>query len=986
VIAEYIDDGVKHIHIAGEPGIGKTTTLHQVTTDLRDDYAVTIRNIWPNHSLTDIFREVNHTLFDHLPNELIEDGWRLTGVSIGPVGGSWDSDEPDAARAQFGHRDALRELTEHFPEDQPLLICVDDIHELADDDRAIRGAIEEIADILPPNVRLVTAGRLAFHDLDTAISLDTFTEDQTARLLRNAFPDIDDDRIQAIHDQVDGHPLYLGLLIESNDGESLALPDHEVYNEIEERYLRFLSSDERRLLRATAPLQELNEAVCTHVLPDNYDLDRVAVVDILESLSTRTVVQTIGRTHDGLKIFKVHDVFRDVLHDRWDRTEETEQRAFRYYAETTIALTDDDQPLETEVSYITSCREFLTIPVIQAEADTLATLVEQVVVADGFSFYPASLLVTALKTRDTAQLPDQVVDAVVASVDTREEIANDFYDEQLHSSWAEHQFEQGAFETPSDVLLSYLGRITDTHPAFVRQVIEETTTDDERTRRYLIRLGTELPADDTAAIGEQAVQWIQEAEAYHDLAGQALELVTHLCAHSKFDTALHLLDAVLTPLQPGGENQLQGDQGMTRYRIIQTLDEIFDTLLTERGTAFIDLLQTNLEAALRIEDDDTVDHEVIVRHTAVSDLDYADENRGTLPELLLEYFTRATMQWVSADPADGGRQELMDELLDGPIMFRRVSFALLAAHPDAYPDTVEATLRDTDNYRDLPIGYEFYRLLDAGFPYLDPTAQEHVCEIISDGPYTAYEQRAEQLAEREGEPASYFEQRIEETWQRDRFFLIRNELPDPYADRLTNLLDKYGDPDRLPTESHRSAVTGGFVNQRGPEQTEELSDQPAETVLTRAVEWEPPETEGWETDDSGQLEERNHLGFSRQLRDLIKEQPDRYAREISILEDANPRYAEAAFRAFRELLDDGQTFPWHSIIELGTAITDEPTVWSSGCRTNLAKLLNKGIATEETAFPQNHADEVREILLTFLDDPDPDQERDQPADNMAGSA
>ncbi|TMT81731.1 hypothetical protein E2L06_17625 [Haloterrigena sp. H1] len=985
MIAEYIDAGAGHIHIAGEPGIGKTTTLRQVTTEFQHEYDIEIRNIRPNHNLNDIFRGVNHVLFNHFPDDLTEEGRSLSGISISPLGGvSWDADDPDATRAQFGHRDALRKLAELFPDDQSLLICVDDVHELSDEDRAIRGTINETADILPQNVVLITAGRLTFPNSDTAVSLDTFTEDQTALLLRNAFLDIDETRIQTIHDQVAGHPLYLGLLIEANDSsESLELPEHEVYTVIEERYLQFLSPDERRVLRATALLRELNEAVCTHVLPDSYDLDRVAVADILDSLSTRTVVQNIGRNHDGLATFKIHDVFRSFLHDLWDRTAETEQRAFEYYAESTIELTSDDHSLETEVSSITSCLKYLSDSVIQTEEDTLSDLVEHVFADDGLSFYPASLLATELKTRDVAQLPDTVIESVLASVAERQSIANDFYDDRLHISWAERQLDHGAFDPSIPVQRSYLGRITDTYPGFVRRVIKETTINDEKTQQYLIRISTELPAADATVVGEQAVQWLHKTEAYHSLVGQVLELITHLCAEREFDTALALLDTVLTPQQTGDRNQLDGDQSMTRYRLIQTLKEIFDELLAERGAAFIDLLKTNLEAALH-EGMDTVDRTGIVRHSVVTDLDYADENRGTLQQLLLEYFTRAAMQWVSADPTATGRRELVDELLAGSITFRRVAFAVLAAHPESYRDMVETVLTDTDNYRELPVGYEFYCLLTAGFKHLDNEGQEQVCKIISDGPYTDYDRRAEQIAEREAEPASYFKQRLQEKWQRDRFLLIRDELPAHYVNQLTALLDTYGEPEQLPSQPYQPDVSGGFVNQRGPEQTEKLRDQPAEGVLTRAAEWEPPETERWETDDTGQLEEWNHLGFSRQLRELIEEQPERYARKISILEDANTRYAEAAFRAFRELLDDGQPFPWHSIIELATAITDDPTAWSSGCRTNLAKLLNKGIAAEETDFPQNHDKDVHKILLTLLDDPDPSHERDQPADGMAG--
>lgn len=988
VISDYIEEGAGHIHISGEPGIGKTTTLQRITTDIDEDYKADIHEIRPNHSHEDFVREVCHSLYDHLPGDKTEEGKQLTGVSIGPVGGlSWDDETPDASRAHFGYRDALVELSELFPDNQPLLICIDDVHELGDDDRMIRGVIEETVDILPSRVTLITTGRLSFRNLESAVSLDTFTEEQTATLLREAFPEIGDDQIQHIHNEVGGHPLYLGLLIESNeDAAALELPDKEVYTAIEERYLQFLSSDERRILRATAPLRELHEAVCASVLPDSYHLDRVDVAEILESLSTRTVVQPIGRTHTGLATFKVHDVFREFLAERWDRTEETEQRAFHYYAETTIELADESTDLETEVQYITSCLEFLSATVIREQTETVSDLIAHVVADDGFSFYPASLLITEFKTRDLEQLPAPLVETVFTAIDARTKIANDFYDAQLHHSWAERQLKQGAFKTPSNILLTYLARIAETNPSFVQRAINAAQPDDERTKWYLISLGTDLPASGARMVGEKAIPWLKETDAYHDLAYRGLELFEHLCNLNEYDTALDLLDVIFTPRQVDGNDQLKGNQGMTRYRLIQALEETFPKLCEERPDDLIEVLYTNLENALRIEWEDGVEYEVIVKQKPVTELDYVDENRGKLKHILLEYFIRAVTTWIAENPAAAERREFVEELLDGPIMFQRVGFTLLAAHPEHFVDIIETELLEIENYRDHPATFEFYHLLVTAFERLEEDAQTQVCEIISEGPYTDVAERAEQLAERRDESAGAFEQRLRETWRRDRFYLVPDSLPESYTAQLSELVEKHGEPERPPSEPYQSAVTGGWgvVNERGPEQTEELRDQPAEEVLTTAVEWEPPETERWEPDEDGELEEWSHVGFSRQVRDLIEEKPEQYAHEISILEDANPRYAESAFRAFRDLLDDGQTFPWSSIIALGTAIVDDPDAWSTGSRTFLAKLLNKGIAIDETPFPSGHADGVRDILMVLVNDPDPDQERDQPAESMAG--
>jgi hypothetical protein len=311
---------------------------------------------------------------------------------------------------------------------------------------------------------------------------------------------------------------------------------------------------------------------------------------------------------------------------------------------------------------------------------------------------------------------------------------------------------------------------------------------------------------------------------------------------------------------------------------------------------------------------------------------------------------------------------------------------VLSQFPETFATQISDEVTNEQNYHEQHSQYEFYLALEKGFEHLDNGAQQRVCEVIENGPYTEeVEDRAERLAAQGEEPASYFEQRIRETWKRDRLYLIRDHLDDPYAAQFDELLEKHDEPDRPPSQGRQPRrIHGGFVRQRGPVETEELRDQPAEEVLTTAVEWEPPDSERWETDEAEQFEEHSHGGFSDQLGELIKEDPQRYAREISVLEDAHTRYAEAAFRAFRELIDDDEIFPWDSILALGQAITTSPTAWSDRAKTNLAKLINRGISADTTTFPDSAESQVEDVLLTLVTDPDPDPERDQPAEGTVG--
>lgn len=981
VIAQYIEEHEDLVHIFGEPGVGKTTVLNHI----EEEFGVDRRNIQANHSLDELFRKLCHALFDTLPEAKKEEGRKFAGLSVStPLGGgmSFETQEAEASRAQFGYKDSLLGLSNLFPEDQSLIVCVDDVHELSDDERKVRGAIQEAAEELPANVVLITAGRLSWDEIDTAVSLSMFTEEQTITFLQNV-SDITTEEARTVHDQLGGHPLYLGLLAEANSDEDLLdIPKVEIQQEIKKRYFEFLTPDERRLLLATASLEELNEELCTRVASSIYGFDRVKVADILDSLNTRTVVQTLGTNADGLQIFKVHDVFRDFLQTRSDHNDTAQVEACVYHADKLIELVNDNHTFETEVNHVTSWVSHLSETSIREEQDILTDLIETAIADDGLRFYPSSLLVDEFKKRDAADLPNPIVTSILSSVEASCNMANHFYDADLDPSWAEYLFEQGKFTDPNNNLISYLGRTAEARPSFVQRVAQEIETDDLRTLRFFISLGRDLPAENATVIGQQAVTWVQKDEAYGSLASYAVRLASYLVENGEYDVALEILDAILTPRD---EKQLDVDQGMVRYNLTEMLDDHFDELIQEQGEELLKVFASNLITVLQQRSDENEEYGTIADRRSFADLRFVEDDHGSLGEILLDYFVQAVTAWVDANPTGHQETEFVEWLLAQPTVLRRTGLYVLSEFPEAFAEHIKGEVTKKENYQEQQSQDEFYLLLEKGFERLDDPVQQRVCELIENGPYSdEVEDRAAQLAEQGEESASYFEQRIRETWQRNRLYLIQDHLEDPYAVQLDELLEKHGEPDRLPWRTRQPWTRGGVVQQRGPVETEELRNQPAEEVLTTAVKWEPPESERWDTGETEQFEEQNYVGFSRQLGELIKEDPQRYAREISMLEDAHTRYAEAAFRAFRDLVDDDETFPWDSILELGQAITMSPTAWSDRAKTNLAMLINRGIAANTTDFPDSAESQVEDILLTLVTDPDPEPERDQPAEGMAG--
>lgn len=79
------------------------------------------------------------------------------------------------------------------------------------------------------------------------------------------------------------------------------------------------------------------------------------------------------------------------------------------------------------------------------------------------------------------------------------------------------------------------------------------------------------------------------------------------------------------------------------------------------------------------------------------------------------------------------------------------------------------------------------------------------------------------------------------------------------------------------------------------------------------------------------FEEVSYQGVSNELEERIREHPEEYAAEITLLKDTKPQYADIAIRALRDVLDDNRTFPWRPVFDLCEYIENHPEGWSDRC-------------------------------------------------------
>ena len=321
-----VDDGVQSVHISGQPGVGKSTFLEQLEEELSEWYRTRDLYVREGNTPTTLSQDLLIEARDAVGtlSALIN---KATGMNVGisPVSAGVSTD--DRAR----HLRKLASLSESVNEYKRLIFFVDDVHKL-DEPEVTRDFLRELSSTLGENVHLITAGRLSFDDADYTVHLETFSHEETANYFQEEHPDVDDETIDGVYEKLDGHPYYLGLLREAaGDDGTFEIPKEDTRDFIERAYLDSMSEAEEEFIRKTAGLGELDEDICSAVLDD---VSRTQARRTLDSLSTKAVVQELGRSEDtGDRVFKVHDLFQEFLYEQLENPEKLHRAAFQYYAE-----------------------------------------------------------------------------------------------------------------------------------------------------------------------------------------------------------------------------------------------------------------------------------------------------------------------------------------------------------------------------------------------------------------------------------------------------------------------------------------------------------------------------------------------------------------------------------------------------------------------------------------------------------------------------
>lgn len=321
-VSKVVDDG-RDIHISGEPGIGKTEFLEHVQTRLPAEYTIEETTVRIHHDIPDLERDLLHIVRraaverDSKPN-------RVTSASGGAFGFSGGATVDDRVRDLY----KLEDLTTNWSGD-PLVLCIDDVHKIADDEQTVRGVVSEISDVLGDEIHLITVGQISAIKGVEELHLNLYTLKETKKFLEAEYGDLPEETIKEVHSKVEGHPLYLSLLTESTeDAADFELPEAAVFDTIETRYIESLPAETEQFLRQVAVLPELSERTCTGIIDDRSatEIDRM-----LRRLNRQVIVQEVNRGDTGDKIYKIHERFREFLIQKHPNPQRVHRTAIEHH-------------------------------------------------------------------------------------------------------------------------------------------------------------------------------------------------------------------------------------------------------------------------------------------------------------------------------------------------------------------------------------------------------------------------------------------------------------------------------------------------------------------------------------------------------------------------------------------------------------------------------------------------------------------------------
>lgn len=598
---------------------------------------------------------------------------------------------------------------------------------------------------------------------------------------------------------------------------------------------------------------------------------------------------------------------------------------------------------------------------------------------------------------------------ILQRIKENDDLLKYFFGQSPSSEWADYLLKNGLFDNPIEIEIvengykihtwpqsNYLKNIAQYKPGIVFDVIQKIQTNNSYIHADLIEALANIQVDISHNFIEIIKVWFQNVYIpnWSRIPESVINLIFSLFKKGQESDAIELFMDLISPsikiLQQKTDYSF-GNSIRSRFDLSYIQPDFWKETICKLESfchekiykCLLDIFIFTLkaEAQLHKPEDSSYFRQYSYWRTAIGDT--SQDRNVTYLHTLLKATRNSLSRLILQDPKLG---ILLTEQLfaSDVIILNRIALYVIAVNAETCSVQVESKLLNIDLIHSFDYHTEYFELLKLGFSFLPNETKKSVLSVIYKGPQ---QEKVNELAinysSNEGEDFATYSQKYIDFWIRDRLWVIKQYLNLDDKKRLDSLLERYGEPSH-PPEFLSYISEAHFVVDTSPLSENEIAEYNPEKIFEYIKKWVPG-------DPHFGPNEISRRGLAQSFAKVIFTNPKRYFAKIERFDDLPSPYISEIFSLARNRLIEKQDFPLDEIINLiamtikisnGIKSSSESQTYINE-RLNVLWFINSLINTvDDISFDQ--FTKIKNALLVFINDYDPDETRDNPVENYVG--
>ena len=580
-----------------------------------------------------------------------------------------------------------------------------------------------------------------------------------------------------------------------------------------------------------------------------------------------------------------------------------------------------------------------------------------------------------------------------------------FFSQNPSSGWAKPLYEAGFFNNPPNVEVvengyrtppwqpsKYLVTIGGSHPEVTTAVVQEINTNNPLIQADLVEALTTISSDLAVKHIQKIISWMDGKYNFSSwgLPESIVRLILHLFQGGENESAFILLNHLL---RPASQNITRKADYIDSFDLKPRFDlsyirpdfwrEFIPTIEKFDHTSIIKLLINKLKEAIDPELSLSTESPSSNWNTHGWRASIADTSQDKYNSSYKNSLLVALRDSILRYPKDESvyLHSLLVELLnDNYVIINRIGiFAVTKLLPKNL-DIAEAIMSDSKYFYNIAYHNDIFNLLGFGFSFFPENSKQKIVAIINRGPL---EEEIIRLREKFPNEIDELKQSYIDQWVRDRLWMVREYLSQENKTRLDSLVTKYGIPEHPEFLTFMSDVQS--ISDGSPISEAEATKLPPSSLIKFIKEWTP----GYERQYAPI--EISHRGFAGITAKVMLDNSNHFLNFVTDICTLPSPYVSAIFSRAQEISKTEKTLPWEFLFKLikeykRTNIKIETT--DENRRTLDARLQAMNflriVLDKENYVPSNYIDYSEDLILEYLSDYDPDDERDNPGEGWFG--